>query len=201
MTARALAACLAACALSGVAPCQPPRPARKASKPAVVEMLSPNKNSRGKARIATIVIHHTAGRGSARAVARYFQKPSSKTSAHYIVGKDGTIVQSVKDADRAWHAGRPEFMGKKDVNSFSVGIELVNRGDGKDPYTDKQYRALGRLLAYLLDEYGVSRDRVVGHRDVALPKGRKVDPSDNFNYARMFQEAERARRDAPPRPK
>src|SRR5262249_52760710 len=127
---------------------------KKAAKPMVIDMPSPSKNSRGKAKIDTIVIHHTGGKGSAEDVARYLQKPSTKVSAHFIVGKDGIIVQGVPESERAWHAGKSEFKGRKDVNTFSIGIELCNLGDDKDPYTDRQYRSLGRLVAYLQDKYG-----------------------------------------------
>jgi N-acetylmuramoyl-L-alanine amidase len=168
-------------------------PPMKVPKPAVVDMPSPNRNSRGKATIDTIVIHHTGSRGTALDVARYFQRRASKVSAHYIVGKAGTIVQSVQEEDRAWHAGKSEFKGRKDVNAFSIGIELVNRGDGKDPYTDRQYRALGHLVAYLRDKYRIPKERITGHKDIALPKGRKKDPSENFSYKLMFKEAERVR--------
>jgi N-acetylmuramoyl-L-alanine amidase len=169
-------------------------PPMRVPKPTVIDMPSPNKGSRGKAKIDTIVIHHTGGKGRAQDIGRYFQRPVSRVSAHFTIGKVGTIVQSVSEEDRAWHAGKSEFKGRKDVNVFSIGIELVNRGDGKDPYTDRQYRSLGRLVAYLQDRYGIPNERITGHKDIALPKGRKKDPSDNFSYRRMFEEAKRARR-------
>ncbi|MEO6808130.1 MAG: N-acetylmuramoyl-L-alanine amidase [Isosphaeraceae bacterium] len=164
------------------------RTARAIPKPEVVEMPSPNHNSRNGAAIDTIVLHHTADGGKAQDTGRYFQNPKSQVSSHYIVGKDGVIVQSVADKDRAWHAGKSAFQGRNDVNTFSIGIEIVNRGDSKDPFTDAQYEALGRLVAYLQSQYNVPRDRITGHKDVALPKGRKIDPAPNFLYERLDQE-------------
>jgi N-acetylmuramoyl-L-alanine amidase len=161
---------------------------KSVSKPKVIAIPSPNRNSRDGAAIDTIVLHHTAGGGTAQDTGRYFQNPKSRVSSHYIVGKDGTIVQSVDDQDRAWHAGKSAFRGRDDVNDFSIGIEIVNRGDGKDPFTDAQYEALGRLVAYLQGEYRIPRDRITGHKDVALPKGRKVDPAPNFLYERLDRE-------------
>jgi N-acetylmuramoyl-L-alanine amidase len=76
----------------------------------------------------------------------------------------------------------------------------VNKGDGKDPFTEKQYEALGKLVAYLQSEYDILRDRITGHKDIALPKGRKIDPADNFSYERLFEEVEKAR-GAGPAPK
>jgi N-acetyl-anhydromuramyl-L-alanine amidase AmpD len=167
----------------------------KVAKPKVIKMISPNKNSRGGAKVDTIVLHHTAGGGTAKDVAGFFQNPKAEVSSHYVVDKEGAIVQAVEDKDRAWHAGESEFKGRKDVNDFSIGIEMVNKGDGKDPFTDKQYAAMGKLVAYLQGEYGIPRYRVTGHKDVALPKGRKNDPAPNFNYERLDREIAKARGD------
>jgi len=179
-------------------PARQPAEARrkKLPKPKVIVMRSPHQNSRGGARIDTIVLHHTAGGGTAQDVGRQFQKPKPEVSSHYIVDKEGTIVQAVDDKARAFHAGKSVFKGRQDVNDFSIGIELVNRGDGKDPFTEKQYHALGKLVAYLQSEYGIPRDRITGHKDVALPRGRKTDPAANFSYARLDREIARARSSA-----
>jgi N-acetyl-anhydromuramyl-L-alanine amidase AmpD len=166
----------------------------KVPKPKVIKMASPNKDSRpGGAKIDTIVLHHTAGGGTAKDVGKQFQNPKAEVSSHYIVDKQGAIVQPVEDKDRSWHAGESVFKGRKDVNDFSIGIEMVNKGDGKDPFTDKQYASMGKLVAYLQGQYGIPRDRVTGHKDVALPKGRKNDPAPNFSYKRLFEEVEKAR--------
>lgn len=156
-------------------------------KPQTLWIPSPNFNDRprGPADIDTIVLHHTASGGTAQDTARYFQDPSADVSSHYVVGKDGTIVQSVPDGKRAWHAGESSFKGRDDVNDFSIGIEIVNLGDGRDPYPDAQYEALADLVAWLMKTYGVPMDRITGHRDVALPRGRKSDPSDNFDRDRL----------------
>src|SRR5687767_3009292 len=81
------------------------------AKPSVVSMPSPNRNSRNGAKIDTIVLHHTAGGGTAQDVGRFFQNRSAAVSSHYIIGKDGTIVQPVDDGEAAWHAGTSEFKG------------------------------------------------------------------------------------------
>jgi N-acetylmuramoyl-L-alanine amidase len=161
------------------------------TKPEVVEMPSPNHNSRNGEAIDTIVLQHTAGGGTAQDTGRYFQNPKSRVSSHYIVGKDGVNEQSVADKDRAWHAGKSVFQGRNDVNTFSIGIEIVNRGDGKDPFTDAQYEALGRLVAYLQTRYNIPRNRITGHKDVALPRGRKIDPAPNFLYERLDLELDK----------
>ncbi len=159
----------------------------KLQKPGVISMPSPNQNSRpgGPNDISAVVLHHTAGGGTAQGTGRYFQNPSAQVSSHYTVGKDGAIVQSVPDGKRAWHAGVSSFKGRDDVNDFSIGIEIVNWGNGKDPYTDAQYNALINLVAWICQTYKVPVDRITGHKDVALPRGRKTDPSPNFDWNRV----------------
>ncbi|HYH99400.1 N-acetylmuramoyl-L-alanine amidase, partial [Hyalangium sp.] len=79
-----------------------------------------------------------------------------------------------------------ELHGKPtDVNGRSIGIELVNDGGGKTPYTDAQMKSLIQLTGYLKQEYKVPMNNIVGHKDVAVPKGRKSDPSANFNWNRL----------------
>jgi N-acetylmuramoyl-L-alanine amidase len=196
----AISAALAQEPGDGRKPAHAPGPlAKKVAKPKVIKMASPNKGGRDGAKIDAIVLHHTVSGGTAEDTGRRFQDPKAEVSSHYIVDKEGTIVQSVEDKDRAWHAGKSVFKGREDVNDFSIGIEMVNKGDGKDPFTDEQYEALGKLVAFLQSEYDIPRDRITGHKDIALPKGRKVDPADNFSYERLFEEVEKTRGAAPGR--
>ncbi|MDB5101018.1 MAG: N-acetylmuramoyl-L-alanine amidase, family 2, partial [Cyanobacteria bacterium RYN_339] len=169
-----------------IAPVSPATPGGRLAKPNVLSMPSPNFNDRpaGK-RIDTIVLHHTGDNGTAQDTGRFFQDPASKVSSHYIVGKDGTIVQPVQDDKRAWHAGVSSYRGVDDVNDFSLGIEIANKGDDRDPYTDAQYEALANLVAWMMQTYNVPMERITGHKYVALPRGRKDDPSNNFDWERM----------------
>lgn len=108
---------------------------------------SPNINANGCAKPTGIVIHYTAA-GSAKATANYFATRDSKVSAHTVIGRDGVIFQCVGLRDRAWHAGPSAWGGRKDCNSFMLGIEIANwgllqkRGDKfftylkKDPKSD-----------------------------------------------------------------
>jgi N-acetylmuramoyl-L-alanine amidase len=160
-----------------------------APKPAVISIPSPNKGARpGDGKIDTLIMHHTSSTASAERIGTFFSKKESKVSAHFTVGKDGHIVQSVDESQSSWHAGVSSFDGRSNVNGFSIGIEMCNVGDGQDPYTDEQYQALGKLVAYILTNYHIKWARVTGHKDIALPKGRKDDPSPNFSYARMKAE-------------
>jgi len=127
----------------------------------------------GERPIRCVVIHATATNGidSPR---MWLCNPESKVSAHYLIGKDGLTYQLVDDNNVAWHAGESEWAGEKWVNGFSIGIELVNKNDGKDPYPVKQLGVCTRLVAALCKEHNIGLKNVVAHADIA--PGRKNDP-------------------------
>ncbi len=151
--------------------------------PYFIQMPSPNYNNRPEnTKIDTIIIHHTAPFASLTRVGYFFQNINSRVSSHYIVGKEGLVIQSVDEHDRAWHAGPSAWRGKYNVNDFSIGIEVLNDGDNKDPFTDLQYISLSRLVSYIMKKYDIPLSRVIGHRDIAIPLGRKNDPADNFDW-------------------
>jgi N-acetylmuramoyl-L-alanine amidase len=154
-------------------------------KPPVINAPSPNFNSRNGMDIDTIVLHHTASNNGAGDLA-HLRDPKAEVSAHYMVDRDGKIYQLVNDSKRAWHAGKAELHGvPTDVNGRSIGIEIVNAGDGKTPFTEAQYKSLTQLVGYLKQEYKVPMNNIVGHKDVAVPKGRKTDPASNFDWKRL----------------
>ncbi|KFE63558.1 N-acetylmuramoyl-L-alanine amidase [Hyalangium minutum] len=154
-------------------------------KPPVINAPSPNFNERGGKDIDTIVLHHTASNNGAGDLA-HMRNPKSEVSAHYMVDRDGKIYQLVNDQKRAWHAGKGELHGvPTDVNGRSIGIEIVNDGGGKTPYTEAQMKSLTQLTGYLKQQYNVPMSNIVGHKDVAVPKGRKSDPSANFDWERL----------------
>ena len=105
-----------------------------------------------------------------------------RVSAHALIRRDGEIVQYVPFGERAWHAGRSEYLGRAACNDFSVGIEL--EGTDEIAYEAVQYESLAALIRALLDAYpALSRERVVGHSDVA--PGRKTDPGASFDWERL----------------
>lgn len=155
-------------------------------KPVVVSKPSRNQESRRGTPIDAIILHHTAT-NSARvdlATLRWV-RGSNRVSAHYLVGPEGTVYQLVPDSQAAWHAGRSSLHGETEpsVNARSIGIEITNDGTGQTPFTEAQYRALELLVPYLARRYRVPKQNILGHRDVA--PGRKTDPADNFDWARI----------------
>ncbi len=156
---------------------------KSVQEPIIINMPSVNYNIRPEnTKIDTIIIHHTAPFASLTRLGYFFQDINTRVSAHYTVGKEGLIIQSVDEKNRAWHAGPSSWLGKYNVNDYSIGIEILNDGDGKDPFTPLQYNALNNLVTYLMKKYDVPLERVVGHRDIAFPLGRKSDPADNFDW-------------------
>lgn len=110
----------------------------------------------------------------------YFQSIASlRVSAHFLVRRDGALVQFVRCADRAWHAGASCWAGAARCNDFSIGIELEGVDD--EPYEDAQYDTLVALVAALRARYPI--EDVVGHSDIA--PGRKTDPGPAFDWARL----------------
>ena len=122
-----------------------------------------------------IVLHYT-GMPDAEGALDRLTSPDAKVSAHYLVDEDGAIFQLVDEGKRAWHAGKSRWRGITDVNSASVGIEIVNPGHefGYRPFPDEQIAALIPLVAEIKDRHGIGRGNVVGHSDVA--PARKEDP-------------------------
>ena len=144
------------------------------------EALSPNHNER-KLPISMVVLHYTGMRTGAEALERMCDA-SAEVSAHYMIDEDGTVTRLVPEDRRAWHAGRSYWRGITDINSASIGIELVNPGHewGYRPFPDVQMEALVPLLADIVKRHNIPRANVVGHSDIA--PARKDDPGELFDW-------------------
>jgi N-acetylmuramoyl-L-alanine amidase/AmpD protein len=151
----------------------------------LIWIQSPNCGPRPEdAVVDTIVIHSTVI-PTLEATTRAFQRESSQVSAHYSIGKDGSIVQNVSTFERAWHAGvSKDVRGKENLNHFSVGIELVNLNDGKDPYPAAQMDALKAIIVVLKRRFPIVQ--IASHEYIAQPYGRKSDPA-NFPWDEFKQ--------------
>ena len=145
-----------------------------------IDRPSPNFDER-KLPVSMIVLHYTGRPDCEGAMARLCS-PEAKVSAHYCVDEDGTIFRLVDESKRAWHAGKSRWRGVTDVNSASVGIEIVNPGHefGYRNFTDAQMDSLIPLIAEIKDRHGIGRGDVVGHSDVA--PARKEDPGELFPW-------------------
>jgi N-acetylmuramoyl-L-alanine amidase len=149
----------------------------------MIDTPSPNFDDR-LLPITMIVLHYT-GMESAEAAIQRLTDPKAKVSAHYLVNEDGVVLRMVDEDKRAWHAGRSHWRGITDVNSASIGIEIVNPGHefGYRPFAEEQIDALLPLVADINQRCDIGRGNVVGHSDIAPT--RKQDPGELFPWARL----------------
>ncbi len=151
----------------------------------MIQAPSPNHNAR-KLPVSLLVLHYTGMESGAAALER-LTDARAEVSAHYLVEEDGRIFQLVEEDRRAWHAGVGEWQGLTDVNSASIGIEIVNGGhnypneDGSLPeFPDVQVNALIPLCKQIITRHGIKPSGVVGHSDIA--PARKDDPGEAFPW-------------------
>ncbi|AHE52743.1 N-acetylmuramoyl-L-alanine amidase [Sphingomonas sanxanigenens] len=149
----------------------------------MIETPSPNWDERSLP-ISMLVLHYTGMQSGAEAIAR-LADPEAKVSAHYVIAEDGQIVRMVAEDKRAWHAGRSWWRGVTDINSASIGIEIVNPGHefGYRPFPEEQIDALVPLVGAIVGRHGITRGNIVGHSDIA--PARKRDPGELFPWHRL----------------
>ena len=123
-----------------------------------------------------VIIHHTA-QNSLDQTIKTFTLTRTQVSAHYVVSRDGKVVQMLNDYLRANHAGIGRWGNDTDLNSSSIGIELDNNGN--EPFSDAQIKSLCALLGTLKKKYNIPTANFIGHADIAPT--RKPDPS-NFPW-------------------
>lgn len=109
----------------------------------------------------------------------YAEIYTRKVSAHFLIRRDGELIQFVSCLDRAWHAGASNWQGRERCNDFSVGIEL--EGSDFDAFEAIQYDMLNQLLTALQAAYPIQG--IVGHSDIA--PGRKTDPGPYFDWTQL----------------
>jgi N-acetylmuramoyl-L-alanine amidase len=145
-----------------------------------IERPSPNCDER-QLPVSMIVLHYT-GMPSAEGALDRLTSPEAQVSCHYLVDEDGSIYRLVDETKRAWHAGKSRWRGVGDINSASVGIEIVNPGHefGYRPFPDEQIASVIPLVADIKARHGIGRGNVVGHSDIA--PARKEDPGELFPW-------------------
>lgn len=144
---------------------------------------SPNHGDRRGQRPDLVVLHYTGMIDAASARERLCD-PAAQVSAHWLVDEDGRPEALVPEDRRAWHAGAGSWQGREDVNSRSIGIEIVNPGDR--PFTAAQMDGLARLLGDAMARWRIGPAGVIGHSDMA--PGRKNDPGPRFDWQRLARQ-------------
>ena len=146
---------------------------------------SPNHGERrGIGKPDMLVLHYTGMRPGDSPLDR-LTDPLSEVSAHYLVMEDGEIVQMVPEARRAWHAGESFWRGERDVNSRSIGVEIVNPGHnhGLRPYPAQQISRVIELCRDCVARWAIPAANVVAHSDIA--PSRKEDPGELFPWDQL----------------
>lgn len=148
---------------------------------------SPNHGDRRGRAIDCLVLHYT-GMPTAEGAVAQLCNPKAEVSSHYVVFEDGRIAQLVPEARRAWHAGRGSWFAETDLNSASIGIEIVNPGHdgGLPPFPEAQIDAVIALCRDIVARHAIPPERILAHSDIA--PGRKVDPGERFPWARLAAE-------------
>ena len=151
----------------------------------IKRLSSPNFNERREP-VSILVLHYTGMETGAAAIERLCD-PQAGVSAHYVVEEDGGVLQLVDEDKRAWHAGRGAWRGCEDVNSASIGIEIVNGGHdyGLPPYPEPQIDAVLALGLDIAARWSIQPWNVIGHSDLA-PE-RKADPGERFPWRRLAE--------------
>ncbi|MGP8121136.1 MAG: N-acetylmuramoyl-L-alanine amidase [Xanthobacteraceae bacterium] len=143
---------------------------------------SANYGDRRNNRVPDMIVLHYTGMADAEGALTRLCKAGTEVSAHYVVLEDGRIVQCVREAQRAWHAGTASWGGEADINSCSIGVEIVNGGHdwGYPDFPPRQIAAVIALCRGIMLRRAVARVRVLAHSDVA-PQ-RKKDPGEKFPW-------------------
>ncbi len=147
---------------------------------------SPNHGERKKSPTDMIVLHYT-GMPTGEAAVALLCAPESQVSCHYVVWEDGKIWQLTPESRRAWHAGASFWAGETDINSRSIGIELVNPGHdgGAPPFPQAQIDATIALVHDIAQRLRIAPQRILAHSDIA--PARKKDPGEVFPWARLHE--------------
>jgi N-acetylmuramoyl-L-alanine amidase len=152
------------------------------SAPVPIERPSPNFGPRRNgARVEFLVLHYT-GMATCEDALERLCDAAAQVSAHYVLDEDGTLYRLVDESLRAWHAGESSWRGETDVNSRSIGIELVNPGHdfGYRDFPQAQMDALIVLANDIVARHQIAPVNIVGHSDVAPL--RKKDPGEKFDW-------------------
>ncbi len=150
----------------------------------IIQKPSLNFNDRKDQDITHIILHYT-GMKTAQAAIKKLCDEASQVSAHYTIDEAGKIYQHVDEANRAWHAGKAYWRGKNDINSRSIGIEIVNHGHehGYQEFPNDQIQSVIDLCIDIQKRYKI--EHVLAHSDIA--PDRKEDPGELFPWKKLAE--------------
>tara|TARA_Y100000741_G_C18135355_1_gene510855 strand:- start:100 stop:822 length:723 start_codon:yes stop_codon:yes gene_type:complete len=143
-----------------------------------------SKKVRKNKNIKLIVIHYTGMQSRIESIKR-LSNPKHNVSCHYLIDRKGQILKMVDDNKVAWHAGKSKWKNYNNLNKYSIGIELVNKGHefGYEKFTIPQVNNLIKLCLNLKKKYKIKNSNIVGHSDIAPL--RKKDPGEKFPWQKL----------------
>lgn len=146
----------------------------------IIASPSSNFNDR-RTQLDMLVLHYTGMKDGASALARMCD-PNAQVSAHYMIEEDGRVFQLVDEDKRAWHAGVSSWNGLSDINSHSIGVEIVNGGHdfGLPDFPQVQIESVIDLCQQICGRHSIPSQHIVAHSDIA--PGRKLDPGEKFPW-------------------
>ena len=144
-----------------------------------------NYSFRKKNKTVKYIILHYTGMKSLQSAYSRLNSTSSDVSAHYLISKQGKIYNLLCPRFMAWHAGKSQWKGDKNLNDTSIGIELENKGHehGYTKFTIKQYESLRKLLNFLRTTYKIDDQSILFHSDIS--PNRKKDPGEKFKLKKI----------------
>jgi len=122
------------------------------------------------------IIMHYDGASNATSAIDWMTDSRSKVSAHLHISREGVVTQLASFNIKCWHAGISTWAGQKNLNNYSIGIELQNKG--KEAYTEKQINMAIEVCKTIIGTYPIRE--ILGHSDIA--PGRKEDPGTQFPW-------------------
>ncbi len=152
-----------------------------------VSAISSSPNVSERACPPDILLLHYTGMIDGPSALRWLCNPESKVSCHYFVDEDGNVTQLVAEEVRAHHAGVSSWEGTTDINSRSIGIEIVNPGHehGYRDFPETQIAAVTELCRDIISRHKIKPQRVLAHSDVAPT--RKQDPGEKFPWEELYE--------------
>jgi N-acetyl-anhydromuramyl-L-alanine amidase AmpD len=142
-------------------------------------VASPNHGERLRP-VSALILHYT-GMPTPESALALLCSPAAEVSAHYFVEENGDVIQLVPEERRAWHAGKSFWAGETDLNSASIGIEIVHPGhDDPRPFPARQIASVAALSRDICRRHAIAPQRVLAHSDIAV--SRKIDPGECFPW-------------------
>ena len=144
-----------------------------------------NYSHRNKNKIVKYIVIHYTGMKTLKLAYQKLSEKTSNVSSHYLISRDGIIINLLCPKFKAWHAGKSKWKNYLNINDYSIGIELENRGHdfGYSNYSNNQYKSLKRLINFLRINFYISEKNIIFHSDIA--PNRKQDPGEKFFIKRI----------------